>query len=141
MRNPDFDVLRDDLLQAGIAPTHARRVCRELMEHYNDLVGEFLQEGMSRDEAVARAAKALGRTEDLLAAMSERRELKTWAYRYPRAAVVFYPLACLVALPALPVVAGVTHATLLARWGASLLAAGVLTAGLLLLLQLSILFG
>ena len=141
MRNPDFDALREDFLEAGIAPTHARRVCRELREHYDDLVGEFREAGLSRDDARGQAAAALGRSEDLVAAMSERRELKTWAYRYPRAAVVFYPLACLAALPVLPVIAGVTHASLVARWGVSLLAAGVLTAALLLLLQLSILFG
>ena len=141
MRDPDFDGLRDDLLRAGIAPTRARRLCTELGEHYDDLVGEWREAGLSQDEARRRAAEALGRSEDLVAAMSERCELKTWAYRYPRTALVFYPLACLVALPVLPVVAGVTHASLLARWGASLLAAGVVTAALLLLLQLSILFG
>jgi hypothetical protein len=141
MRSPDFEALRDDMLQAGIAPAHARRVCKELHEHYDDLVGEFRDAGLSPDEARCRAADALGRGGDLVAAMSECRELKTWPYRYPRTAIVVYPLACLVALPALPVVAGVTHAPSVARWGASLLAAGVLTAGLLLLLQLSILFG
>ena len=141
MPRRDFDALREDLLQTGIAPVHARRVCRELQEHYDDLLGEFRASGMSQGAAIRRASEALGRSEDLVAAMGERRELKTWAYRYPRTAVVLYPLACLVALPVLPVAAGVTHASLLARWGASLLGAGVLTAALLLLLQLSILFG
>lgn len=141
MRNPDFDDLGDELLRAGIAPTRARRVCRELREHYDDLVAEFREAGLPVDQAGQRAAEALGRRQDLVAAMSQRRELKTWAYRYPRAAVVLYPLACIVALPVRPVVAGMTHASSLARWGASLLAAGFLTAALLLLLQLSILFG
>jgi len=74
-------------------------------------------------------------------AMSARRELKTWAFRFPRAAIVIYPLACLAALPAVPVVAGIANASVIARWSASLLAAGLFTAALLLLLQLSILFG
>lgn len=141
MPDRNFDELRNELLRIGIAPAHAQRFCRELREHHDDIVGELCERGLSRDAAVRRADQALGRREDLVAAMSARRELKTWAYRYPRTAVVFYPLACLVALPALPVVAGMAHASMLARWGASLLAAGMLTAALLLLLQLSILFG
>jgi hypothetical protein len=44
-------------------------------------------------------------------------------------------------LPAAPVNAGIANAPVLARWGASLLAAGLFTAALLLVLQLSILFG
>ncbi len=73
--------------------------------------------------------------------MGQRRELKAWPYRYPVVALIVYPIACLVALPAVPVLAGVTHAPQLLRWGASLLLAGLLTTVLLLLLQLSILFG
>jgi hypothetical protein len=140
MPDPDFNALQEEFLKVGIAPDHARRACRELQEHYEDLVREFREAGLPGDTAKRRSVVALGRREDLVAAMNQRRELKTWAYRYPRAAVVFYPLACLVALPVMPVVAGVTRASLLARWGASLLGAGILTAALLLLLQLTILF-
>ena len=73
--------------------------------------------------------------------MASRRELKTWAFRYPQLAVVVYPLACLAVLPAMPVFAGIAHRTSLARWGASLLAAGLVTALMLLSMQLSILLG
>ena len=59
MPRPDFDALREDLLQTGIAPVHARRVCRELQEHYDDLLGEFRAAGMSRDAAIRRASEAL----------------------------------------------------------------------------------
>jgi hypothetical protein len=52
-----------------------------------------------------------------------------------------YPLACLALLPAAPVVAGISHASAVVRWGTSLLIAGIFTASLLLVLQLSILFG
>jgi hypothetical protein len=71
--------------------------------------------------------------------MASRRELKTWAFRYPKLAVVIYPLACVAVLPAFPVMASVAHRDLLARWGTALLAAGLITAAMMLVLQLTIL--
>ena len=68
-------------------------------------------------------------------------ELKTWAFRFPHLAVVVYPLACVAILPAIPVFAGIAHRATLVRWGASVLAAGLVTASMLLLMQLSILIG
>ncbi len=141
MREPDFNDLAARLLQSGIAPRHAHRTVNEIRDHYDDLVDAALEEGVSRRKARLRAAHELGRIDDLVAEMSARRELKTWAFRYPRAAIVVYPLACLAVLPVAPVFAGIANAPLLARWGASLLAAGLFTAALLLVLQLSILFG
>ena len=141
MREPDFEEFRRDLLHRGIVPAIAERTCRELEEHYEDLVAELEAGGAASDAARGRAIDALGKLDDIAVAMSGRRELKTWPYRHPYAALVVYPLACIAALPAVPVIAGVSSATQLARWGASLLAAGAFTAGLLLLLQLSILFG
>ena len=139
MREPDFDRLQADLLKQGIAPRHAERAAREMRDHYEDLVDAYAAEG--RSDAGAAALQSLGTFDDLVAEMSQRRELKTWAWRYPYAAVLFYPLACLAALPARPVIAGVENAPALARWGTSLVAAGVFTAVLFLVLQLVILFG
>ncbi|MDH5456838.1 MAG: hypothetical protein OEY37_12240 [Gammaproteobacteria bacterium] len=141
MREPDFNALAERLLQCGIAPRHAHRTVNEIRDHYDDLVDAAVDDGIPIRRARQMATRELGRMEDLVAQMSARRELKTWAFRFPRAAIVVYPLACLAVLPAVPVNAGIANAPLLARWGASLLAAGVLTAALLLVLQLSILFG
>jgi hypothetical protein len=141
MREPDFNRLAQRLLQSGIAPRHAHRAVNEIRDHYADLVDAAMDDGASSQSARQLAASRLGRMDDLVNAMSARRELKTWAFRFPRAAIVIYPLACLAALPAVPVVAGIANAPVIARWGASLLAAGMFTAALLLLLQLSILFG
>ena len=141
MREPDFHKLSTRLLAKGIAPRHAHRAVNEIRDHYDDLVDAAVDAGASSRDARSRAARELGRMDELVSQMSARRELKTWAYRYPRAAIVVYPLACLAVLPALPVSAGIANASLLARWGASLLAAGLLTGVLLLVLQLSILFG
>ena len=141
MREPDFNDLANRLVLSGIAPRHAHRTVNEIRDHYDDLIEAAVDHGVSRREARLLAAQELGRIDDLVAEMSARRELKTWAFRYPRAAMVVYPLACLAVLPAAPVNAGIAHAPVLARWGASLLAAGLFTAALLLVLQLSILFG
>ena len=141
MREPDFNNLANHLLQSGVSPRHAHRMVNEMRDHYDDLVDAAVEAGQPIREARHEACRVLGRFEDLVHEVSARRELKTWAFRYPHAALILYPLACLVALPAMPVFAGIANAPLLARWGASLLAAGLLTAGLLLVLQLSILFG
>jgi len=141
MPDPDFKALHKELLRQGIAPRHAKRATGEMQDHYEDLVDEFRSGGRADSDARRDAALAFGKMDDLIAEMSARRELKTWAFRYPRIAIVFYPLACLAILPAAPVVAGVENASAVARWGASLLFAGLFTTGLLLVLQLSILFG
>jgi len=141
MRELDFNRLAQRLLASGIAPRHAHRAVNEIRDHYDDLVDAAVDDGASSQSARQLAARQLGSVDDLVSAMSDRRELKTWAFRYPHAAVVIYPLACLAALPAAPVVAGIANASVIARWSASLLAAGLFTASLLLLLQLSILFG
>ena len=139
MHDPDFTALRSSLLRHGIAPRHAERAADEVRDHYEDLVAELRTRGVA--DARREAALALGRFEDIVAAMNERRDLKTWAFRFPRTALVVYPLACVAALPAAPVIAGIANAPILSRWGASMLAAGAFTAVLLLLLQLTILFG
>jgi len=141
MREPDFNELSNRLLRNGVAPRHAHRMVNEIRDHYDDLVDAAVEGGQTIREARLRAGQELGQLDDLVSEIGNHRELKTWAFRYPHAAVVVYPLACLVALPAMPVVAGIANAPLLARWGASLLAAGLFTGGLLLVLQLSILFG
>ena len=141
MREPDFNQLATKLLENGITPGHAHRTVNEVRDHYDDLVDAAVDNGASSGDARRQAAVKLGNLDDFVAEMSSRRELKTWAFRYPRTALVIYPLACLAALPAAPVIAGMANAPLLARWGASLLVAGMFTAALLLVLQLSILFG
>ena len=141
MREPDFNALAIRLLRSGIAPRHAHRTVNELRDHYDDLVDAAVDEGASSKKARRRATARLGTMDDFVVAMASRRELKTWAFRYPHLAVVVYPLACLAALPAMPVIAGIAHRTVLVRWCVSLLGAGLVTAFMLLVMQLSIIFG
>ena len=141
MREPDFNVLATRLLKNGISPRHAHRTVNELRDHYDDLVDAAVDEGANSKTARLRAAKELGTMDEFVAQMSARRELRTWAFRYPHLAVVVYPIACLAILPAMPVFLGFAHRTALMRWSASLLAAGLVTALLLLIMQLSIILG
>ncbi len=141
MREPEFRVLAERLIGAGIAPKRAHRMVDEIREHYEDLVEAGLEQGLQRDTAHQEALRELGQVDDLVREVASHPELRSWASRYPRAAIVVYPLACLAVLPAVPVYVGVANASVLARWGASLVAAGLVTAGMLLILQLSILFG
>lgn len=141
MREPDFTAITKSLLRRGVSRLHAHRSVDELRDHYDDLVDEAVDMGASSRQARRMAAEKLGHSDDFVAEMAARRELKTWAFRYPQVAVVFYPLACLAVLPAVPVVAGIAHRTVLMRWGVSLLGAALVTACMMLFMQLSILLG
>ena len=141
MREPDFNGLAIKLLKKGITPRHAHRTVNELRDHYDDLVDAAVDEGASSRQARLQAARRLGKMDDLVAEMASCRELKTWAFRFPQLAVIVYPLACLAVLPGVPVFVGVAHRTVLLRWGASLIGAALVTAGMLLIMQLSIILG
>lgn len=141
MREPDFNNLATQLLKSGIAPRHAHRTVNELRDHYDDLVDAAVDEGSNSKAARRQAAEQLGTLDDFVTAMAARRELKTWAFRYPRLAVVVYPMACLAVLPAAPVFAGYAYRAALVRWAACLVGAALVTALMMLVMQLSIILG
>lgn len=141
IREPNFSSLASELLKNGIAPRHAHRTVNELRDHYDDLVDAAVDTGASSRKARRRAFEQLGDLDEFVTQMASRRELKTWTFRYPQLAVVVFPLACLAVLPAVPVFAGIAHRATLIRWGASLLGAGLVTAFMMLVMQLSIIFG
>ncbi len=141
MHEPDFASLGKKLLKRGIAPRYAQRAVCELQNHYDDIVDAAIEQGKDPRLAQQEASESLGSFDYIINDMDSRRELKTWVFRYPGLAAVVYPLACLALLPAMPVFAGVAHREALARWGTSLLAAGFVTAALMLTMQLSILLG
>lgn len=138
MPRPDFEQFARDLRRAGIAEKHVRRAVIELRDHFDDLVEDALHEGNDRADAESCAAQRLGDLDTVGEAISAQTELRSWAFRWPRLALVCYPLACVAALPAAPIIAGIQNAPLLARWAACLLLGGLATATMLLVLQLSI---
>jgi hypothetical protein len=115
-----------------------RRTVAELREHLDDLVEAALESGFEIQLARRQAAAQMGDLQQVAIAMRACPEMRSWSYRFPRIAVVIYPLTCLALLPAVPVLAGVAHASVLARWTACVLFGGLVTAAIFLVLQLSI---
>lgn len=127
------------LADAGLPPSRVKRLLRELDEHYSDLVSEGQSEGLSREVAEEQALRRLGRPADLAETARSLPELRSWAFRHPLVALLVYPLTCLAVLPAVPVLAGIAHASQIARWAASVFLSALVTATLFLVLQLAIL--
>jgi len=138
MADLDLRSFGDKLRAAGIAPQHVRRTMAELDDHYHDLLDTLTRDGRGRHAARREARRALGDLDDIAAAVAARRDLKCWYLRCPRLASVIYPLAWVMVLPLVPLIAGAQHAPAIARWGACLLLSAGFTASLLLVLQLTI---
>ncbi len=138
MRRPDFGEFRGRLLRLGVAPRNVRRVVLELTDHYDDLVDDAVAAGMPSADAERQAHKELGDLGMIATEIAARPELRGWAWQHPRLALVFYPIACVAVLPAVPLIAGVAHAPAVARWAGGVLLGGLVTATMLLVLQLVI---
>ncbi len=126
------------LLRAGVVPSHARRSTLEIEEHLKDLQENAVEEGATQSAAMTIAQNKMGDLQLIADDIICRVELKTWAYRYPRAASVVLPVAYLALLPTKPLFSGVENAHIIARWGACLMAGAIITAAMFLGMQLSI---
>lgn len=138
---PDLARLRRTLLAAGTAPAVVERTISELDDHFADLVEAGTANGVGLAEAERDALALLGDVKSLADAVRCRPELKSWAWRWPRVACAVYPVACLVALPAVPFVAGARNSAELGRWLGGILLSAALTASLFFVLQLSVTAG
>ncbi len=130
----DLSAFASALRRRGIAPPVADRLALEMADHLDDVVDELIAAGESERAARDRALARLGEPETLAASCCAYSELKVWWKRYPRVAAFVYPLMYVVALPAAPVLAGIAHRALVARWTACLFASGVVTSTLFWLL-------
>jgi hypothetical protein len=138
MLRPDFKEFQSHLRDSGVACRHADRITTELRDHFEDLVDDALISGVDVATANHNACESLGDLRSIALDICSRPELSSWAFRHPRLALIAYPLLCAAVMPAVPVIAGVAHASLLARWGVSLFFGGIATAAILLAMQLSI---
>ena len=138
MPESDFDKLRAHLLRSGVAPRYVTRAISELRDHIQDIESEAAHRDISHEERSTLVRQRIGAVESIAEQYSNRRELKGWVYRHPQLARVGLPLAYFAILPAVPVLAGVHNARLIGRWCTSLFGAAVVTAAMLLVLQLSI---
>lgn len=133
--------MRDEMLRNGVSARVVARAIAELDEHYTDLETEGLSRGMTPADAADFAALQLGHPETLISQVSQRPELRSWMFRYPRIARVLLPVAWLVLQPVRPVFAGVEHFSSIVRWSACLLLSALVTATMMLVMQLSLTLG
>lgn len=92
MPEPRFAVLRQRLLEGGIAPRRARRVLQELRAHFADLQAEQERAGLQGSTAAQAAFQQLGTQETLARQILERPELRSWSRRWPWAVYALAPL-------------------------------------------------
>lgn len=133
-----FDRLEKRLVGAGIRPGEALSLVDELHDHYEDVLEELLAEGLSSSAASEVALQRLGSPEAIAARASDYDVLKCWWRRFPRAALVVYPLACAAVLPAVPVIAGVRHRAAIGRWLSCVAGSALVTATILFVLNFAL---
>ena len=138
MPRADYNMLRDQLLESGVAPRHVIRIISELTDHHEDLEFEAMRHGSTPESAATQASKRMGTKTLIAAQVVGRPELKCWFYRYPRLARLLLPVAYVAMLPLAPIHAGVANAPVIVRWCACLMLSAVVTAAMLLLMQISI---
>ena len=135
MPAPELNTLRRKLLDRGVARHFVERTILELREHYTDIELDALNGGFSASAAAAHARAALGSDEAIAAAVAAQPALMTWAHRWPRSARGLRALTFYARLPAVPVAYCAQHGGSIARWGASVSLASVVTGALLLMLE------
>lgn len=136
MPSPAFRLLTRTLLDEGIAPKFARRVRTELRDHYRDLEREALRCGKDPAEARLEAYRRIGSQQAIVRAFVERPELRSWIYR-SRTLLLFLRIFCGTYLLIVRVRQSAATATL-ARFGIATAAAGIVTAVILLAMELSL---
>lgn len=119
-----FEALRLELLQGGVARLYIQRTLLELGEHLADLESAALDEGLSTEEAEKSALERLGSQRSIAAAILARPELLDFSHRWPRTAGCVRTAAMLAALPGLPIMYCVHRGADIARWG---VASGIAT--------------
>jgi hypothetical protein len=136
-----FESLKLELLQGGVAPAYVERTILELSEHCEDLENDAVAGGLGREDAAREALAQLGSVESIAAAVLARRELWVWTRRWPRTAWCLRSAATIAALPGVPVVFCMDRGPDIARWTAALGSALVLVSALLACLNWMILLG
>lgn len=131
-RQPQFVELERLLRQAGVVNESSQRLVEELQDHYCDLCAAAIENGLDEKRARDRALCAIGAPADIVAVAAQHRDLLSISRRYPLIAGLAHGIA---SMPAMPVAYCAHRRESIARWGASVGLAAMLTAGLLLTLQ------
>ena len=129
---PRFRELQTTLLRSGISPTCIERMLDELRDHYFDLLEEAAALGLDDEAAATYATRHLGTDAVLGQAAACQTILLTWSARHPFATACGRSLAYAAAIPAVPVLYCAQRGPSIARWGASISLATLMTGSLLL---------
>ena len=98
MAESRFTALRRELLQAGVAPRHARRAVVEIEGHQQQLIDEQTGRGAAEHDARIEAERRLGANRELVRCYAARKELRAWSRRWPWLCFAIVPsLTCLAA--------------------------------------------
>ena len=97
--------LKRSLLMQGLSPQRVRRMLLEWDDHLAELVDLNVERGLSSLSAERVARREIGEPSALVASVGERPELRSVAWRWPVLAFVFAPLAVLVGVIALLILA------------------------------------
>lgn len=99
---PDrLEIMREDLLKAGLSPAHVQRYLRELAEHRDDIIAYLIAEGVAPQVAQAEADRRLGSNDALLLPMLANRRFRSLAARWPALVYLAIPVCCQFVLLAL----------------------------------------
>lgn len=131
-KRPLFRDVQKELRACSIAPVLISRALSELQEHYDDLYAEALDSGIPASEAALLARSRLGEPHVIASAYRSHAELTSWSSRHPIAAACGRCLATAFVAPVMPVIYCYYHGSDIARWGASVGLAILVTGGLLL---------
>lgn len=96
MSEINWQKLKFDMIENGIAPKYVRRTILELSSHYAELKNRALNEGLSELAAGERARKELGDEETLMEEIMSKPELRSLLARYPRLSFLFVPSLALI---------------------------------------------
>jgi len=101
MRTPDqfivFARFKERLLRGGVAPRHVRRLIAELADHYDDVLRDEIDKGMSAEAARNAAWARMGTEADVIGSILARPELQSLPARFPRLVFGLGPFALWIA--------------------------------------------
>src|SRR5215475_11535275 len=83
MPEKHFEFLTEQLLRAGVAPAHVRRLVTELQSHYESLLEEERARGQPIDVAQELARRKLGADDEIVKRVLEQPALRSWGARWP----------------------------------------------------------
>ena len=133
-----FESLPGRLCDAGYSRREADHMAQQLTEHFDDLVDDLRAAGYGDAEAGLIALRELGSVDALVDVAGECRRREHWAYRYPAFGRAVLPIA-VAAIPEFNQrISPTATAASVLRWGMIVCTSAMITASMLLAMQIAI---